>query len=210
MFKICEIAIRDLLEGFPEWKDMDGKIYGVSDPEFPEDHSIIFVKNTVAESAKQVKECIFVTGKEEELALQDAGIIFIRDEIANSEIHPRINLAVSSAFATTPESRPNDALLHARRNVDNLVRRVYDTLYSQLKRNETETNLSFLQSIADVPGYQGDKQDGKDLPHHVGQEGHRGDRQGVGGQQGGGQGVPAHTGGGGHRVLDAQRKKEPG
>lgn len=82
--------------------------------------------------------------------MQDAGIIFIRDKIANSEIHPRINLAVSSAFATTPESRPNDALLHARRNVDNLVRRVYDTLYSQLKRNETETNLSFLQSDIDV------------------------------------------------------------
>ena len=74
MFKICEIAIRDLLEGFPEWKDMDGKIYGVSDPEFPEDHSIIFVKNTVAESAKQVKECIFVTGKEEELALDISSV----------------------------------------------------------------------------------------------------------------------------------------
>ena len=87
---------------------------------------------------------------EEELALQDAGIIFIRDEIANSEIHPRINLAVSTAFATNPDNRPNDALLHARRNVDNLVRRVYDTLYSQLKRNETETNLSFLQSDIDV------------------------------------------------------------
>lgn len=87
---------------------------------------------------------------EEENTLQDAGIIFIRDEIASSEIHPRINLAVSTAFATNPDNRANDALLHARRNVDNLVRRVYDTLYSQLKRNETETNISFLQSDIDV------------------------------------------------------------
>ncbi len=86
----------------------------------------------------------------EENELQDAGIIFIRDELASSTIHPRINLAVSTAFATTPDNRPNDSLLHARRNVDQLVREVYDTLYVQLKRNETETNLSFLQSDVDV------------------------------------------------------------
>lgn len=82
--------------------------------------------------------------------LQAAGIIFINDELAAQEIHPRINLAVSTAFATTPDNRPNDSLFHARRNVDQLIREAYDILYVQLKRNETETNLSFLQSDLDV------------------------------------------------------------
>lgn len=86
----------------------------------------------------------------EELDLQNAGIIFIRDEIAGSEIHTRINLGVSTAFAAQPDLRPNDSLLHARRNVDQLVREVYDALYVQLKRNETEVNLSYLQSDIDV------------------------------------------------------------
>lgn len=85
----------------------------------------------------------------EELDLQNAGIIFIRDEIAGSEIHTRITLAVSTAFAAQQDLRANDSLLHARRNVDQLVRDVYDTLYVQLKRNETETNLSYLQSDID-------------------------------------------------------------
>lgn len=82
--------------------------------------------------------------------LEAAGIIFINDELAAQEIHPRINLAVSTAFATTPDNRPNDSLFHARRNVDQLIREAYDILYVQLKRNETETNLSFLQSDLDV------------------------------------------------------------
>ena len=74
MFKICEIAIRDLLKGFPEWKNMDGQIYGVSDPEDPEDHSIVFVKNTAAESAGERKECIFITGKDVELSLDPSSV----------------------------------------------------------------------------------------------------------------------------------------
>lgn len=88
--------------------------------------------------------------REECNELQAAGITFINDELAASEIHPRINLAVSTAFATTPDNRPNDSLIHARRNVDQLIREVYDALYVQLKRNETETNLSYLQSDIDV------------------------------------------------------------
>ncbi|MDO5849311.1 MAG: hypothetical protein Q4P18_07235 [Methanobrevibacter sp.] len=82
--------------------------------------------------------------------LQSAGIIFIADELAGSEIHTRINLGVSTAFATNSDSRPEDALLHARRNVDQLIREVYAVLYKQLKRNETEINLSYLQTDVDV------------------------------------------------------------
>lgn len=87
---------------------------------------------------------------EEEDELQAAGVIFNRDERAGSEIHPRINLAVSTAFAASPDSRPNDALLHARRNVDQLIREAYMKLYTQLKRNETEININYLQSDLDV------------------------------------------------------------
>ena len=74
MFKICEITIRDLLEGFPEGRDLEGRIYGVSDPEAPEDHSIIFVKNDVSEDAEKVKECIFITKKDMEVSLDPSSI----------------------------------------------------------------------------------------------------------------------------------------
>lgn len=82
--------------------------------------------------------------------MQAAGIIFIKDELAGSEIHPRINLAVSTAFAASQDSRPNDCLLHARRNVDQLIREVYVALYQQIKRNETETNIIYCQTDVDV------------------------------------------------------------
>lgn len=82
--------------------------------------------------------------------MQDAGIIFIKDELAGSEIHPRINLAVSTAFAAGQDARPNDCLLHARRNVDQLIREVYVALYKQIKRNETETNIIYCQTDVDV------------------------------------------------------------
>ena len=74
MFKICEIAIRDLLEGFPEGRDLEGRIYGVSDPEAPEDHSVVFVKNDVSEDVEKVKECIFITKKDMELSLDPSSI----------------------------------------------------------------------------------------------------------------------------------------
>ena len=86
----------------------------------------------------------------EENNLQAAGVIFIKDELAGSEIHPRINLAVSTAFAASQDARPNDCLLHARRNVDQLIREVYVALYHQIKRNETETNLIYCQTDVDV------------------------------------------------------------
>ncbi len=87
---------------------------------------------------------------EEENELQAAGVIFNHDERAGSEIHPKINLAVSTAFGASADSRPNDALLHARRNVDQLIREAYMVLYSQLKNNETENNINYLQADLDV------------------------------------------------------------
>lgn len=82
--------------------------------------------------------------------LQNAGIIFGQDEKVGARLIPRINLAVSTAFAANPDYRPNDSWLHARRNTDQLIREGYEIIFEQLKRNETEINLSYLQSDLDV------------------------------------------------------------
>jgi hypothetical protein len=87
---------------------------------------------------------------DEEDDIMNAGIIFGRDEKPSKSIYPKICLAVSTAFAKAPDNRPNDCLLHARRNVDQLIRDAYDVLYPQLKRNETEINLSYLQADLDT------------------------------------------------------------
>lgn len=81
--------------------------------------------------------------------IQNAGIIFNRDEKPGKSIHPKICLAVSTSFAKNADNRPNDCLLHARRNVDQLIRDAFEVLYPQLKRNETEINLSYLQADID-------------------------------------------------------------
>ena len=87
---------------------------------------------------------------EQEKNLQKAGVIFIRDELTRKDIYTRINLAVSTGFADNIETRPNDCLLHARRNVDHLIRELFDVAFTQLKRNETEVNLKHLQTDVDA------------------------------------------------------------
>lgn len=86
---------------------------------------------------------------EEEKTLQEAGIIFIHDELTRKEIYTRLNLAVATSFAKDEENRPNDCLIHARRNTDHLIREMYDVAFTQLKRNETEVNLKHLQTDVD-------------------------------------------------------------
>lgn len=72
MFKVCKIQAGALLG-----TDQDFWIFGVSDPEAPEDNTIIFVKGALAESAAQVKNSIFITNEEAELSL-DASCIHIK------------------------------------------------------------------------------------------------------------------------------------
>lgn len=80
MFKICEIWAGELLEAdFPAGK-ADFLLYGVSDPEAPEDHTIIFVKKELAESGAAVRDSIFVTGTDMELSL-DPSCIQIRSRM---------------------------------------------------------------------------------------------------------------------------------
>lgn len=82
--------------------------------------------------------------KAEMLDLQNHGIIFNSDEHINDKIYPKINLCVSSAFARNP--RPADALFHARFNADALLRDVFEACYTQIKANESATNIAYLQT----------------------------------------------------------------
>lgn len=104
---------------------------------------------------RTVKPEEFIERTEEaEEELQKAGITFNRDEKPGKNAYPKINLAVSTAFAVDSDAeadqRPKDALLHARRNVDQLIRDAVETIYPQLKRNETEVFLSQLQADLDT------------------------------------------------------------
>lgn len=84
-----------------------------------------------------------------ENTVQADGIIFNHDEKPGTHEYPKLNLAVSTSFAKSASSRPNDCLLHARRNVDQLIRETFDVVYPQLKRNETQVHLSYTQAALD-------------------------------------------------------------
>ena len=86
--------------------------------------------------------------KTQELALQNAGIIFGHDEKVNNLTLCRINLSTSTAFAANP--RPADALFHARFNADNLLRRVFEAVYPQVKANESSSNIITSQTAVDA------------------------------------------------------------
>lgn len=83
----------------------------------------------------------------QELSLQNNAVIFNHDEHTSRVIYPKINLAVMSTFSLT--ERPADALFHARYNADTLLKEVFDVCYSQVKNNETNTNIAYLQSQVD-------------------------------------------------------------
>ena len=91
--------------------------------------------------------------EDDEEALQKAGVIFGRDEKPGKNTYAKMCLGVSTAFAVDSDEeadqRPNDALLHARRNVDQLIRDAVEKIYPQLKRNETEVFLQMLQADLD-------------------------------------------------------------
>ena len=82
--------------------------------------------------------------KAQMLNLQNAGIIFNRDEHINGNIYPKMNLCVATSFAAT--TRPADALFHARFNADSLLRDVFEACYTQIKANESASNLAYLQT----------------------------------------------------------------
>lgn len=82
-----------------------------------------------------------------------SGLIFGEDDVLLPTTIPRICLGVSSSFGRQYsnvgngyESRPADALLHARRNVDHQVREILGILAYQIKRNETSVTITYLKN----------------------------------------------------------------
>lgn len=99
-----------------------------------------------------------VLSSEERDMLCMSGLIFGEDDVLLPTTTPRICLGVSSAFgrpysatAQNYDTRPSDALLHARRNVDHHVREILGILAQQLKRNETSVTLRYVKN--EVMGY---------------------------------------------------------
>ena len=79
------------------------------------------------------------------------GLIFGEDDYTLSTITPRICLATSTAWGVEDhDMRTTDALIHARRNVDYHVRRMWNIIAPQLKRNETSVTLRYLQNQIDL------------------------------------------------------------
>lgn len=91
---------------------------------------------------------------EERDALFNAGLIFNEYDYTLPEITPRICLAVSSAWGVREpaemDKRVNDALIHARRNVDRQIRELFKVIAPQLKRNETSVNLLQLNTELNI------------------------------------------------------------
>ncbi len=85
MFKIGEIKAGALAgEEFPSLKGCDFFIYGVSDPEAPESNSIVYVRTTIDDGYKKVKETIFVTKEEVELPGMDESCVHIKAKMQKS------------------------------------------------------------------------------------------------------------------------------
>lgn len=82
--------------------------------------------------------------KDDMKKLQDAGIIFNSDEHINNKIYPKMNLCIATSFVDNPT--PADSLFHARFNADDLLSEIFEACYSQVKDNESATNIAYLQT----------------------------------------------------------------
>lgn len=68
MFKICEVKASGLLGAdFERAGQEDFLLYGVSDPEAPEDHTLIFVKGEPSDACRRVQNSILITDEQTEL-----------------------------------------------------------------------------------------------------------------------------------------------
>lgn len=80
----------------------------------------------------------------EQLKLQLGGVIFNHLEETSDEEYVKINR--TQAVSSNLIEHPPDALFQARHLCDELLTRLFDTCYPQLKNKETETNISYLQT----------------------------------------------------------------
>ena len=73
MFQICELWASELIgDGFVRQGQKDFRIYGVSDPEEPEGHSVIFVKGDLSEDYTGISNSIFITRQDCLLSLNSS------------------------------------------------------------------------------------------------------------------------------------------
>lgn len=85
MFRTGEVKVCDLAgEEYPQLSERDFPIYGVSDPERPENNSLIYVRTGIDDSYAQVRESVFVTKEELDLPDLDASCIQIKTPMQKS------------------------------------------------------------------------------------------------------------------------------
>lgn len=89
--------------------------------------------------------------RSEAQALQDAGVIFGRNEIYKGALHPRINLACFSNFTGT--YIPVDSICVNNYKIDEVLERVCVICKNRIKDVEAATNLAFMQSEIDEEIY---------------------------------------------------------
>ena len=82
----------------------------------------------------------------EQLSLQNAGVVFCKDEYSSSQFYPKINLGVCTCFGNVVDNRPADALDSNRRIADYILMQVFDACYPQIKARETRTQIVILQT----------------------------------------------------------------
>lgn len=83
---------------------------------------------------------------QEQLNLQNNGVVFCRDEYSSSTFYPKVNLGVCTCFGNPVEDRPADALDSSRRIADYILTQIFDACYPQVKARETRTQLVKLQT----------------------------------------------------------------
>ncbi len=85
MFKTGEVKACALAgTEFPKLADSKFLIYGVSDPEEPENNSIVYVRTEIDSSYREVRETIFVTKEEVKLPDMDASCVHIHVDMQKS------------------------------------------------------------------------------------------------------------------------------
>ena len=80
----------------------------------------------------------------EQLKLQIAGVIFNHLEETSTEEFVKINRTQS--VSSNLVNHPPDSLFQSRQLCDELITRVFDAVYPQIKNKETETNIEYLRT----------------------------------------------------------------
>lgn len=89
-------------------------------------------------------EDIILRRPNERLQLQMAGVIFNQLEETSANEYVKINRTQSVSSNLT--THPPDSLYQSRHLTDELITKLFDAVYPQIKNKETETNIAYLQT----------------------------------------------------------------